>query len=169
MRIASLGSGSRGNATLVQHNDTVLLIDNGFSLKQFSLRLQRLELEPSAIDGLLLTHEHGDHSGGAQKLCEKHGIRPTYLVDTPVVENDYGASLLNDYQQALWEFARRDGRPAVNMVAELEPYDHAPLFLDHVHPTEAGHRLIAEALLPVAEGAGLVPGTPDVLAADQGR
>jgi phosphoribosyl 1,2-cyclic phosphodiesterase len=74
MRIASLGSGSRGNATLVQYRDTTLLVDNGFSLKQFTQRLLRLELEPPNIDAVLLTHEHGDHSGGVQRLCVSHGI-----------------------------------------------------------------------------------------------
>ena len=74
MRIASLGSGSRGNATLVQHLNTTLLVDNGFSLKQFRHRLDRLEMEPEAIDAVLLTHEHGDHSGGVQRLCANHGI-----------------------------------------------------------------------------------------------
>jgi len=74
MRIASLGSGSRGNATLLQHLDTPILIDNGFSLKQFTQRLLRLELQPAAIDAVLLTHEHSDHSGGVQRLCAAHGI-----------------------------------------------------------------------------------------------
>jgi len=74
MRIASLGSGSRGNATLVNHRDTTLLIDNGFSLKQFLLRLRRLELEPEDIDAVLLTHEHRDHSGGVERLCDSYGI-----------------------------------------------------------------------------------------------
>jgi phosphoribosyl 1,2-cyclic phosphodiesterase len=74
MRIASLGSGSRGNATLVQHGSTTILVDNGFSLRQFSQRLQRLEIEPCGIDAVLLTHEHGDHSGGVQRLCSNHGI-----------------------------------------------------------------------------------------------
>jgi phosphoribosyl 1,2-cyclic phosphodiesterase len=74
MRIASLGSGSRGNATLVQYRDTTLLVDNGFSLKQFTRRLERLEIELDAIDAVLLTHEHGDHSGGVERLCARHGI-----------------------------------------------------------------------------------------------
>jgi phosphoribosyl 1,2-cyclic phosphodiesterase len=74
MRIASLGSGSRGNATLVQYRDTTLLVDNGFSLRQFRLRLDRLEVEPDSIDAVLLTHEHGDHSGGVERLCANHGI-----------------------------------------------------------------------------------------------
>ena len=74
MRIASLGSGSRGNATLVQYRDTTLLVDNGFSLKQFRRRLDRLDIEPDAINAVLLTHEHGDHSGGVERLCANHGI-----------------------------------------------------------------------------------------------
>ena len=74
MRIASLGSGSRGNATLVQHETTTLLVDNGFSLRQFSQRLQRLEIEIESIDAVLLTHEHRDHSGGVERLCASHGI-----------------------------------------------------------------------------------------------
>ena len=74
MRIASLGSGSRGNATLVQYRDTTLLVDNGFSLKQFTRRLERLEIELEAIDAVLLTHEHGDHSGGVERLCARHEI-----------------------------------------------------------------------------------------------
>ncbi len=74
MRIASLGSGSRGNATLVQHRDTTLLVDNGFSLRKFVQRLDRFEIEPAAIDAVLLTHEHGDHSGGVARLCANYSI-----------------------------------------------------------------------------------------------
>ena len=74
MKIASLGSGSRGNATLVRHRETTLLVDNGFSLKQFTQRLSRLGVEPNDIDAVLLTHEHRDHSGGVEKLCASYDI-----------------------------------------------------------------------------------------------
>ena len=74
MRIASLGSGSKGNATLVQHGETTLLVDNGFSLRKFCQRLERFEIDPGAIDAVLLTHEHGDHSGGVERLCATHSI-----------------------------------------------------------------------------------------------
>ncbi len=90
MRIASLGSGSRGNATLVQHRETTLLVDNGFSLKQFTRRLQRLGIEVEAIDAALLTHEHGDHSGGVQRLCESHGIPLWTAVGTARATLDSG-------------------------------------------------------------------------------
>jgi len=74
MRIASLGSGSKGNATLVQHDGTTLLVDCGFSVRKFTQRLQRLAMAPEDIDAVLLTHEHGDHSGGVARLCANHGI-----------------------------------------------------------------------------------------------
>ncbi|MEM7564842.1 MAG: MBL fold metallo-hydrolase [Pseudomonadota bacterium] len=74
MRLASLGSGSRGNATLVQHQETTLLVDNGFSLRKFCQRLQRFEMSPEDIDAVLLTHEHSDHSGGIARLCANYGI-----------------------------------------------------------------------------------------------
>lgn len=74
MRVASLGSGSRGNATLVQHEDTTLLVDNGFSLRQFTQRLLRFNIQPEEIDAVLLTHEHNDHSGGVAGLCASHNI-----------------------------------------------------------------------------------------------
>ena len=74
MRFGSLGSGSRGNATLVQHEGTTLLVDNGFSLKQFTLRLERFGLQAEEIDAVLLTHEHGDHSGGVERLCSRYDI-----------------------------------------------------------------------------------------------
>lgn len=75
MRIASLGSGSKGNATLVQHEGTTLLVDCGFSVRKFTQRLQRLGMVPGDIDAVLLTHEHGDHSGGVERLCSNHGIQ----------------------------------------------------------------------------------------------
>ncbi len=74
MRIASLGSGSKGNATLVQHANTTLLVDNGFSVKKFTQRLERFAIDPGSIDALLLTHEHGDHSSGAERLCARYAI-----------------------------------------------------------------------------------------------
>ena len=74
MRIASLGSGSKGNATLVQYQQTTVLVDNGFSLRRFRQRLERFEMEPQAIDAVLLTHEHGDHSSVVERLCATYDI-----------------------------------------------------------------------------------------------
>lgn len=74
MRIASLGSGSKGNATLVSHEQTTILVDCGFSLRQFEMRLSRLDLTPENIDAILLTHEHSDHGSGVERLAARYDI-----------------------------------------------------------------------------------------------
>jgi phosphoribosyl 1,2-cyclic phosphodiesterase len=74
MRLASLGSGSKGNATLIQCAQTTLLVDCGFSLTECEKRLQRLQLDVSAIDAILVTHEHSDHSSGVKRLASRHAI-----------------------------------------------------------------------------------------------
>lgn len=64
MRFASLGSGSRGNALLVEAGNTRLLVDAGFGPREMSRRLERLGLKAEAVDAVLVTHEHSDHIGG---------------------------------------------------------------------------------------------------------
>ncbi|MDK9712891.1 MAG: MBL fold metallo-hydrolase [Sulfuritalea sp.] len=64
MRFASLGSGSRGNALLVEAGSTRLLIDAGFGPREMLRRLERLGLAAADIDAVLVTHEHSDHIGG---------------------------------------------------------------------------------------------------------
>ncbi len=77
-RFASLGSGSRGNGTLVQMNDQLVLVDCGFTLKDVRARLARLDVEPGQIDALLVTHEHSDHARGIPALA-RHCGAPVYL------------------------------------------------------------------------------------------
>ena len=74
MRFASLGSGSRGNATLIQYGDTTLMVDCGFSVTETESRLARLEVDPASIAAILVTHEHTDHASGVMRFALKHGI-----------------------------------------------------------------------------------------------
>ena len=78
MRFASLGSGSRGNALVVDAGETKVLLDCGFSVREATQRLARLNLAPDQIDAILVTHEHGDHVGGAFRFAARYGI-PVYL------------------------------------------------------------------------------------------
>ena len=71
LQITHLGSGSRGNCTLLESDNYKVLIDCGFSLKQTEKRLSRIEIEPSSIDAILITHHHGDHSRSALKASQK--------------------------------------------------------------------------------------------------
>ena len=77
MRFASIGSGSRGNATLISHKDTTLLVDCGFSARETEKRLQRLQLEANKLTAIVLTHEHADHINGVRVLARKHNL-PVY-------------------------------------------------------------------------------------------
>ncbi|MEJ2315652.1 MAG: MBL fold metallo-hydrolase [Gammaproteobacteria bacterium] len=74
MRFLSLGSGSRGNATLLQSGETLLLVDCGFTRKELQRRLGLVGLACEDIDALLLTHEHADHVRGAQALSRHHAM-----------------------------------------------------------------------------------------------
>ncbi|HET7370685.1 MAG TPA: MBL fold metallo-hydrolase [Gammaproteobacteria bacterium] len=74
MRFASLGSGSRGNGTLIEADGTCLLIDCGFSLTETERRLARLKRRAEDIDAILITHEHGDHVRGVARLAARYGI-----------------------------------------------------------------------------------------------
>jgi len=78
VQFASLGSGSRGNATLVRDGNTLLLVDCGFSVREVERRLQRLEIDAGNISAILVTHEHTDHSSGVSRLSRRHQI-PVYL------------------------------------------------------------------------------------------
>ncbi|GAB1231630.1 MBL fold metallo-hydrolase [Ferrigenium sp. UT5] len=71
MRFALLGSGSEGNALLVQAGRTTLMLDCGFSVNETESRLARLGLQAEQLNGILVTHEHSDHIGGVARLARK--------------------------------------------------------------------------------------------------
>ncbi|NLZ16554.1 MAG: MBL fold metallo-hydrolase [Desulfobulbaceae bacterium] len=77
MRCIVLGSGSKGNATLVEAGSTRILIDNGFSGKELMARLRLVGIDPASLDAVLLTHEHNDHIGGVGVLARRLNI-PVY-------------------------------------------------------------------------------------------
>jgi len=74
MRFALLGSGSKGNATVITHATDCILIDCGFSCQETVRRLGRLDLVAEQIDAILVTHEHGDHVRGVSVLARKYDI-----------------------------------------------------------------------------------------------
>lgn len=74
LHFATLGSGSKGNASLVRSGNTLLMVDCGFSIKESCRRLQGLGVEPEDITAMLVTHEHGDHSRGAARFARRFNI-----------------------------------------------------------------------------------------------
>ncbi len=73
LEITHLGSGSRGNATLLQTEEGKVLIDCGFSGRQMERRLARIGVDPKSIDAILLSHHHSDHVQGARIFQKRHG------------------------------------------------------------------------------------------------
>jgi phosphoribosyl 1,2-cyclic phosphodiesterase len=74
VRFASLGSGSRGNALVVEQERTRLMLDCGYPVRETERRLVRLGLVPEDLAGILITHEHSDHIAGAYKFARKYGL-----------------------------------------------------------------------------------------------
>ena len=77
MKFSVLGSGSKGNCTLVESGTTRLLIDNGFSGKETARRLALLDLAPDMLAAILITHEHDDHVKGVGVLSRRADL-PVY-------------------------------------------------------------------------------------------
>lgn len=78
MRFASLGSGSRGNSLIVEVDQTRVMLDCGFAIRETEQRLGRLDLEAEDIGAILVTHEHGDHIGGVAAFARKYNL-PVWL------------------------------------------------------------------------------------------
>jgi phosphoribosyl 1,2-cyclic phosphodiesterase len=75
--VASLGSGSRGNGTLIEMGGELILVDCGFTLKQAERRLARLDVRPGDLSAILVTHEHSDHAAGVAALAHRYAL-PVY-------------------------------------------------------------------------------------------
>src|SRR6478609_5986676 len=99
LRFRSLGSGSTGNATLVEATSggrvTRLLIDCGFALRHLDTRLAAAGLAAADIDAVFVTHEHGDHIGCARALSRREQI-PVWMS-----EGTWLATGGHDYQGRL--------------------------------------------------------------------
>ncbi len=74
MRFACLGSGSRGNAIVIESGMTCVLLDCGFSLKQTLARLQRLGKSPEDLSAIILSHEHSDHARGVAAIARSYDL-----------------------------------------------------------------------------------------------
>ena len=133
MRFASIGSGSRGNATLISHKETTLLVDCGFSARETEKRLQSAKFDVSDLSGILVTHEHADHINGVRVLARKHQI-PVYA--TPGT----AAYLAEDTKSLIREFNCHESfsiddievEPfpvAIALTIETAPYTLANIFV----------------------------------------
>ncbi len=74
LRFASLGSGSRGNALLLETPHRRVLVDCGFPARETQARLSRLGVDAASLDAILVTHEHGDHIRGVGALARRYNL-----------------------------------------------------------------------------------------------
>ena len=119
IRFKSLGSGSAGNATLIEaregHSVSRLLVDCGMSARQLTVRLQQAGIEPEQLDGIFITHEHRDHIGCAPVFAARHRI-PVWMS-----RGTHAAVGQPESLSALIRFAR-DEEPIDFGAMELQPF-----------------------------------------------
>jgi phosphoribosyl 1,2-cyclic phosphodiesterase len=82
MRVTVLGSGSRGNAILVDGSEGTVLVDAGFGRRTLAKRFALAGRRPDDVAALLLTHEHVDHAGGATAASARWGWPVLALPET---------------------------------------------------------------------------------------
>lgn len=73
--VTVLGSGSRGNSTVLATSKTRVLIDCGLSCRETCRRLQAQGMAPESISAILITHEHADHVGGVHVMAKRFGLQ----------------------------------------------------------------------------------------------
>ena len=73
MKVWILGTGSSGNAVLIEGDGTRVLVDAGFGPRTLAARLKAASVDPASIDACLLTHDHSDHISGVARAAKRWG------------------------------------------------------------------------------------------------
>ncbi len=98
VRLTILGSGSGGNCAYLETEETRILVDAGFSLRQIRQRLASIGRTPENLTGILITHEHSDHIQGLTVLSQKLQVpvfcnRPTHDAIAEQLESPPGGHI----------------------------------------------------------------------------
>jgi phosphoribosyl 1,2-cyclic phosphodiesterase len=119
LRLVVLGSGSGGNAVVVEADGKRLLIDAGFSCRELVRRMRLVGIEPESISALVLTHEHGDHCRGVVRLVERYGL-PFYATPGTLAE-----------MRLTEKSARKMNKIASGTVTEIAGFAVEPFLIPH--------------------------------------
>jgi len=144
LRFRVLGSGSTGNATLIEGGGTRILIDAGLGPRSLAERLLSAGVDPTSLAAIFVSHEHGDHAGGAASFSAKWGVRLCGTRGTYAAAA-FGATELAGYDVLEAGASRRVG--ALTVTTIRVPHDAAgPLAFvvecdGHAigHATDLGH------------------------------
>lgn len=128
--VSSLASSSQGNALLLRLGQNAILVDCGLAMRTIEQHLRRAELEPAALQAILLTHEHGDHALSAGKLARRYGL--------PVVCNAATRAALGEQLDGV----AVEELP-VGQQASIGPFDITSFLLPHDAAAPVGYRLAA--------------------------
>ncbi|MEG2273941.1 MAG: MBL fold metallo-hydrolase [Clostridia bacterium] len=96
LKLVSLASGSRGNATLIISDTTAILVDAGISYTKIANGLKEFGLTPSMLDGVVITHEHSDHIAGVPRLSNDTKIYAVEQTARAIFERQ---GVLKNYQE----------------------------------------------------------------------
>jgi len=137
LRVGILGSGSGGNAVVVESGGRRILIDAGFSCKELARRMALLDVDPKSISALILTHEHQDHCRGADAFARRYTVPVLATAGTRE-----GAGLKEDRYRSTVLIRSGEPREVAGFVIEpfLIPHDAAEP-VGFVVETPSGRRL----------------------------
>lgn len=99
MRLVSIASGSSGNCIYVGSDNTHILVDAGISNKRIEQGLNEIGVRGNELDGVVITHEHSDHTKGLGVLARKHGV-PIYST-RETLEEIRNINSLGEYPEEL--------------------------------------------------------------------
>lgn len=119
MRICSIASGSSGNCIFVGSERTNLLVDAGISAKRIEHGLNRIEVNPDTIQGILVTHEHSDHVSGLGVMARRYHI-PIYATYETVMAFRRSRSM-GEISEELFNYVEADKEFRINDVC-IEPF-----------------------------------------------
>jgi len=120
MEFSILGSGSAGNSAVIRSGSTAILIDAGLSAKQLVRRLESTGVDPDSLTGIVLTHEHGDHTCGLDVFLRKREV-PVYCeIRTKAVLQD---SVRSEVRWQLFENGDRFTVGEIEVTSFSIPHD----------------------------------------------
>ena len=103
MKVSVLSSGSKGNTTYIETDNTKILIDIGNTSKYVKEKLEDFGVEPADLDAILITHTHVDHVKGLKVFEKKYNV-PVYITDVMYKALDF----LDSYELISDEFDIKD-------------------------------------------------------------
>lgn len=133
MRMVSIASGSSGNCIYVGSDTTHVLVDAGISNKRIEEGLHEIGVKGSELTGILITHEHSDHTKGLGVLARRYGI-PIYGTEE-TLEEISKQKYLGEYPKELYQAIRPD---VDFMVGDLEL---KPFSIDHDAANPVAYRI----------------------------